>query len=374
MDARRGRLRLPRLPFGKQTPPPAAPRKALILQPCCLGRVMRTTPLLAALSEAFPEARFDWAISDWARQAVSSNPRVTRLLHAGGGKLGAATRAELRALLDDIRAEAYDTCFIPDLDDSVAARLAQEAGVPQRVGLSARRLRELTLAVAPPPGERRQARQSLALAEAVGAPPAVVEAAQMEFHPPDPDRMAAARWLVEEFDWLGDRPLVVMHPGGGRNPAGTNLDKRWPAERFARLGNYLIRTVGARIALVGTAEERPLAAQVAGMISLSATERAAANRAGKIGLGELGALCELAALYVGNDVGSTYVAAATGCPTLAIYGPTDPAVSAPYMVNGHVTTLWQPYEGDFTWARGATVEMAAAAAEALFVPQPSPRS
>ena len=371
MDDRRGRLRRPRLLFGGRTPPPAAPRKALILQPCCLGRVMRTTPLLAALSEAFPDARFDWAISDWARQAVSSNPRVTRLLHVGGGKLAAATRAELRALLDDIRAEAYDTCFIPDLDDSAAARLAQEAGVPQRVGLSARRLRELTLAVAPPPGERRQARLSLALAEAVGAPAAVVAAAQMEFHPPDADRTAATRWLVEEFDWLGDRPLVVMHPGGGHNPAGTNFDKRWPAERFARLGNYLMRVHGARVALVGTAEERPLAAQVAGMMSLSGPARATANRAGEIGLGELGALCELAALYVGNDVGSTYVAAATGCPTLAIYGPTDPAVSAPYMVNGHVTTLWQPYEGDFTWARGTTVEMATAAAEALLMPQTS---
>ena len=95
------------------------------------------------------------------------------------------------------------------------------------------------------------------------------------------------------------------------------------------------------------------------------------NRAGEIGLGELGALCELAALYVGNDVGSTYVAAATGCPTLAIYGPTDPAVSAPYMVNGRVVTLWQPYDGDFIWAKGTTVEMATAAAEALLMPQTS---
>ena len=78
-----------------------------------------------------------------------------------------------------------------------------------------------------------------------------------------------------------------------------------------------------------------------------------------------------AALYVGNDVGSTYVAAATGCPTLAIYGPTDPAVSAPYMVNGRVVTLWQPYDGDFIWAKGTTVEMATAAAEALLMPQTS---
>jgi ADP-heptose:LPS heptosyltransferase len=101
------------------------------------------------------------------------------------------------------------------------------------------------------------------------------------------------------------------------------------------------------------------------MMPLGATARAAINRAGRVGLGELGALCELAGLYVGNDVGSTYVAAATGCPTLAIYGPTDPAITAPYMVNGRVTTLWRPYDGPFSWATGVAVEEATAAAEAL---------
>ena len=87
-------------------------------------------------------------------------------------------------------------------------------------------------------------------------------------------------------------------PGGGQNPSGTNLDKRWPAERFARLGNHLIRVHGARVALVGMADERSLAAQVAGMMSFTVAERATVNRAGQIGLGELAALCELATLYL----------------------------------------------------------------------------
>lgn len=361
---RRGRLRLP---FGLGArPSPVPPRKALILQPCCLGRVMLTTPLLAALGEAFPDARFDWGVSDWARQAVSSNPRVTRLIHTGAGNIADATRDELRALLDAIRAEGYDTCFIPDAAGESLARLAREAGVPQRVGLSRDgRRRDLTHAIIPPPEERGQARASLALAAAVGVPAAILTAAEMEFHPPDRDRTAVARWLVEELDWLADRPLVVMHPGGGRNPVGANLDKRWPAERFARLGNYLVRVHDARVVVVGTAEEQPLATQVAGMMSLSASTRAAVNRAGRIGLGELGALCELAGLYVGNDVGSTYVAAATGCPTLAIHGPTDPAITAPYMVNGRVTALWRPFDGPFSWAGGVAVEEASAAAEKL---------
>ncbi len=79
----------------------------------------------------------------------------------------------------------------------------------------------------------------------------------------------------------------------------------------------------------------------------------------------MGALCELASLYVGNDAGSTYVAAATGCPTLAIYGPTEPAVYAPLMVNGRVRSLWHPQEGPFNWNEGVPVEEALEAAEEL---------
>ena len=210
------------------------------------------------------------------------------------------------------------------------------------------------------PGERLTARIYLSLAAAVGVNEAILRTAEMEFQPPDGDRTAVTRWLVEEFDWLGDTPLVVLHPGGGNNPSQTNLDKRWPAHRYARLANHLTRVHGARLVVVGTAEERALAAEVTGMMSFRA-----ANRAGKIGLGQLGALCELASLYVGNEAGATYVAAATGCPTLVIYGPTDPDISAPYMVNGRVTTIWRPFSGAFDWANGVAVEEAAAAADEL---------
>ncbi len=340
--------------------PLAPPRKALILQPCCLGQVMLTTPLLVALSEAFPEARFDWAISDWALPAVSANRRVTRTIRTGPGDLSANSRDEMQALVETIRGEAYDTCFIPARSGE-AARLAQQGGIPQRVGLAVDgRGPGPTLTAQPPPGERLTARIYLSLAAAVGVDEALLHTAEMEFQPPDADRTAVTRWLVEEFDWLGDTPLILVHPGGGDNPLQTSLDKRWPAQRFARLANHLTRVHGARLVVVGTAEERALAAEVTGMMSIRA-----ANRAGKVGLGQLGALCELASLYVGNEAGATYVAAATGCPTLVIYGPTDPGVSAPYMVNGRVTTLWRPFSGPFDWANGVSLEEAAAAADEL---------
>jgi ADP-heptose:LPS heptosyltransferase len=60
-----------------------APHKALILQTCCLSQVMLATPLLAALNEGFPQAKFDWALVDWARPAIASNPRVREIITIG---------------------------------------------------------------------------------------------------------------------------------------------------------------------------------------------------------------------------------------------------------------------------------------------------
>lgn len=339
--------------------PFAPPQKALILQPCCLGQVMMTTPLLAALSEAFPEARFDWAISGWALQAIGGNRRVTRTIRSGPGDLAHNSREEMRDFLETVKREGYDTCFIPSVSP-LATRVARQAGIPQRVGLSMGRQAKPDLIAQSLAAERWTARRYLALAAAVGVPETILNTVEMEFAPTDSDRTAMVRRLVEEFDWLGDTPLVVLHPGGGDNPERRDLDIRWPAHRFARLANHLRKTHGARIILVGLAEERALAGEVAGMVPFPIT-----NQAGQMSLGEVAALCELAGLYVGNDVGSTHVAAATGCPTLAIYGPTDPGVNAPYMVNGRVQALWRPYAEPFDWANGVSVEEAIVATDTL---------
>ena len=60
-----------------------APRKAIIIQPGFLSQVLLTTPLLAALARAFPDAQFDWAVGAWARPAVATHPLVSELVDTG---------------------------------------------------------------------------------------------------------------------------------------------------------------------------------------------------------------------------------------------------------------------------------------------------
>src|SRR5262249_20309027 len=54
----------------------------------------------------------------------------------------------------------------------------------------------------------------------------------------------------------------------------------------------------------------------------------------------LGALLARAGVYVGNDSGASHLAAAWGARTVALFGPTDPAIWSP--VGASVTIVRSP--------------------------------
>ena len=55
---------------------------------------------------------------------------------------------------------------------------------------------------------------------------------------------------------------------------------------------------------------------------------------------ELAALLGYARIYVGPDTSMTHLAAASGCPTVALYGPTDPRLWGPVPAAG-LERMWE---------------------------------
>jgi lipopolysaccharide heptosyltransferase II len=333
------------------------PVRLLILKPCCLSQVLMATPLLVALDEAFPKARIDWGVSEWARPAVASNPRLTDLVDTGRVGLPGGHRADAQALIERLRRREYDTCFVP-ARSAALSYVAWQAGIPQRIGLNVSgRGFAYTQAVRPPQGVYHEVELYLSLARAIGLEPQ----ADMEFHPSDAERTAVMACLLDEIGWQEEQPLVLVHPAGASNPISPDENKRWPMERFAVFASRMIRERGAQVILLGSEQDRPLVQEIFGVMAATVP-----NLAGRLSLGELGALCEIADLYVGNDAGPTQVAAAVGCPTLAIFGPSDPAISAPLPTSGEVVVLRsEKISEPFSWANGLTVDDAVAAAGRL---------
>jgi heptosyltransferase III len=118
---------------------------------------------------------------------------------------------------------------------------------------------------------------------------------------------------------VGDAPLVVLQPG-----AGSPL-KAWPVERLATVGAALAQDLGARVVVSGSAAERALAHQVC-----EALPDGAINLAGALQWTELEALLARAQVVVGVDSGPLHLAVAASTPSVALFGPADPAQFGPW--------------------------------------------
>ena len=129
-----------------------------------------------------------------------------------------------------------------------------------------------------------------------------------------------------------DRTPIAIHPGSG-GPA-----KCWPSERFVALIERLVGKGYMPVVTFGPADDtvrRRILPRISDRDVLIVENRP---------------LVDMAVLYarcramIGNDSGMTHLAAATGTPVIALFGPTDPAVWGPR--GKEVRLLWGDGETD----------------------------
>ena len=109
----------------------------------------------------------------------------------------------------------------------------------------------------------------------------------------------------------GKKNPVALHPGSG------SAKKNWPLCRFFSLAERIKKRGFSPLWLRGPAEEGLPAPE--GCVVLDNAE-----------LPVLVRVFELCRGYIGNDSGISHLAAAAGCPSIVLFGPSDPLVWKPY--------------------------------------------
>ncbi len=112
--------------------------------------------------------------------------------------------------------------------------------------------------------------------------------------------------------------LIGIHPGGNWEY------KLWPAEYFARIGDMLQADLHAQVLLFAGPDESGLQKEVASMMKRQPIIVKENN------LRHVAVLISRCTLYLGNDTGTTHIAAAVGTPVVAIFGSTNHLRSGPY--------------------------------------------
>jgi heptosyltransferase-3 len=309
----------------RSTPSPRAPRplpidlperpRILVVVLRRIGDVLLTTPLIRSLRRAWPDAAIEVLAFTDTVGIVEGNPDIDRVISMPG-RPSAAETAKLAARL----CKRYDLAISTQTGDrpTLFALLAGRT----HVGLSAsdsrgaafkrRALHRSTPAV----GNIHRVEQMLRLADVIGIArvPELVGPAASE---------------------------AIAIPAGGNyaliHAAPMFRYKQWTREGWRALAAGLAQRGLAVVATSSpdVAEQEYLRDVWQGI----ATVQPAKWR-------ETMTLLSRARVYVGPDTSVTHLAAASGCPTVALFGPMDPRVWGPWPIGG----LTEP------WAMSGTIQ------------------
>ena len=183
-------------------------------------------------------------------------------------------------------------------------------------------------------------------------------------------------WTTSEQDTLARNLIPDGAPVLAVGPTANWRAKTWRAEYFADLISRLTGPdgilPGGRVAIFGRDDERPMALRLIDEVPGDRT----IDLVGKLDLLSVYACLSRCAFYVGNDSGLMHLAAASGLPTLGLFGPTQESLYAPWGEHTGIVRTQVPFEEIFpanfdhrtsdTLMDSLTVEMAEEGAKDLW--------
>jgi len=155
-------------------------------------------------------------------------------------------------------------------------------------------------------------------------------------------------WLSPCHGQAAEALVPVGPPVLAVGPAANWLGKQWRAERFAELARRLTAPdgllPGGRVAVLAANHERPQAEPLLAAIPSGRV----IDLVGRTDLLTAAAVLQRCAMFIGNDTGLMHIAAASGTPTLGLFGPSPIEQYAPW---GDFTATVRSEEGRATVLR-----------------------
>jgi lipopolysaccharide heptosyltransferase III len=292
------------------TPLALPPRpRILVIALRRIGDVLLTTPLIRSLKRSYPDARIDALVFADTAGILHGNPDIDRVVSIPQRPSVVDTLARAARLMG-----RYDLAISTQSGDRPVG-FAIVAG-RKRVAVAEDRLfgrikRALVHRSVPFDARAHRVEANLRLADALGI------ARVGELVPP------AAR----EASGLPQGDIAVVHA------APMFHYKRWTSEGWRALAAELTKR-GLQVVATGgpASDERAYLDEVWAGATVTRVD-------GRLNWGELTGVLARARVFVGPDTSVTHLAAAAGCPTVALYGPTDPRLWGPSPIDG-LSAAW----------------------------------
>ncbi|HEX3163275.1 MAG TPA: glycosyltransferase family 9 protein [Pseudolabrys sp.] len=288
----------------------AAHPRILVISLRRIGDLLLTTPLIRSLRRAWPDSEIDVLVFDNTKGIVAGNPDINHVI----------TMAQRPTLAESVRLivklwRHYDVAISTQSGDRPIA-FAFAAG-RMRIGFTtdddpwlARTLKRIALHRRAAAMEKlHRVEQMLRLADALDIPRV-------------PDLVCPAAASTSKATPAGNYAVIHATP--------MFAYKEWTKDGWRAVTGALAQRGISVVAIggPGDAERRYLEDVWRGVAAFH-----------QVGWAETMTLLAKAKIYIGPDTSVTHLAAAAGCPTIALFGPMDPRVWGPWPVGG-LATPW----------------------------------
>ena len=309
------------------------PENILIIDLAFIGDVILATPVTRALKEAYPEAGITMLTVPLTAEIAAMNPYVDAVLpydkrgqHKGLFGMLAMGR--------ELKKHRFDMaiCMNFAVRGAVVAWLA---GIPVRVGYDAQHAGMFLTHVSPArrDGIQHETSNHLQVLRPLGI---TTEDTSLALSVPEAVQQSLRS--RKQSRQLPAQGYIVLCPFGSY--AKKNLSLATAA--------HIVRHLSQRqpVYLIGGRKEGTGLEKIAKLAGLPVTN----ILAGELSLGELAAFLQHAACLITVDTGPLHIAEATGCPLVAVFGPTDPVIWGPR--GKHAVVLYKPQDCSPCWGKG----------------------
>ncbi|MBI4314140.1 MAG: glycosyltransferase family 9 protein [Candidatus Omnitrophica bacterium] len=289
------------------------------------GDLLLATPCLTALKDRFPSAKLTVLAGQWGQELLSGRPEVFKVIvyhppwfekyvrhlpHKAPRPVRdflscvAALWRERFDLTVDTRGEAAHIVLAYLSGASHRAGYALRSNVP---GLKAQRLAHLLTHEVPFDWSRwhrwHKVDYNLQVIAALGA---ASTNHSLELRIPA-QAATAAEDLLKAQGILEGELLIGVFPGASRE------EKRWSLSLFAQVLDRLVNEWNAKVVVIGSLQEYPLAQELAGRMV-----HPPIVLAGRTTLLEAAALIRQCRILICNDSAATHIASAVGTPVVSV--------------------------------------------------------
>ena len=297
----------------------------LVRQHNQMGDMVCTTPALRAIRGTWPDATIVLVTAPVNVEVVRHNPHVDRVRTYD--KEAWRRPARHAEFLRDIRGLRLELAMILTSFSVTSAAIALASGARWVVGPDSQPFgwdvsRHAFSLEMPglPVLDRHAVAHSLASLAALGITTDDLSTVVR----PTAEEVATADQIMVDLDLAPG--FRALHPGAGK------AQNAWPAEGFAEIARGALADGHQVVVLQGPVDGPALAGMRAALGSGSGVRWAPV-----LPMGVVAALLMRADRFLCNDTGVMHVAGATGVPTLALFGPTDPQLWKP--PGSHVEVL-----------------------------------